>query len=637
MVSTWTQETGREVQGSRVFLAYSMYVNFSFVYKHRKGVTIMVIVTVCLCVYYSMDACVDKPSAPDPEQVDRIVPVGNLQCWQTYTCNKSSARENNQPPSSSSEQIGDIMQQDNKSLVDIEQQSEESTLDAVMDLTMTSNLASPTKQFLLSCKSGERNTDGLELNIKKDNSIVILPKAPDITLHRPRPTEVEASGFSGLDHRGIFYCHSKQGSSHHTTVTLISNYNKGNYYYMTHSGDFEDHKAVLTMNNLDQSKAGIYSASYLGDSPLFGAWMRLIVRACPKNKWGTDCDKECPECLNGGICHDREGDCVCPPGFMGMRCETACREGMFGRNCKESCKAESSCQGLTVCLVDPYGCSCASGWHGDHCNKPCPEGKYGADCLLRCNCTNKGKCSRFSGCLCPTGWRGQTCEKSDGVPHILDMASNLEWNLNSSPKILCSATGHPLPSHSSIELRKLDSTVLKSPESPLIPYLQQASRTTMESNKSTAQFEIPHLTTDYEGLWECRVSTNGGQDSRKFSLTVKEPPCPTTAPKLIEKSSKQLTVKPMENYRGDGPIVSTKLLYKPMEIEDSWTSITVYGSDLITLLNLKPMTKYQVRVQLTRPGDGGEGPLGPEAVMETDCPGVLTVTLRERNVGLRRA
>lgn len=50
---------------------------------------------------------------------------------------------------------------------------------------------------------------------------------------------------------------------------------------------------------------------------------------------------------------------------------------------------------------------------------------------------------------------------SDRAPQILDLDSNLEWNLNSSPKIFCSATGNPLPSHDSIELRKLDSTVLK--------------------------------------------------------------------------------------------------------------------------------------------------------------------------------
>ncbi|XP_072540419.1 tyrosine-protein kinase receptor Tie-1 isoform X1 [Salminus brasiliensis] len=521
-----------------------------------------------------------------------------------------------------------------------------STLDAVLDLTMMSNGANTAQHFVLSCISGERNFEGLELSIKKDNSILMLPNMPHFTVQKPRPKAVVASGFGNLEHRGIFYCLSNQGFNHHSNVTLISNYNKGlfrpqrlslmankgdtvhlamdvlgtekrdvtwkfngNYYYMTHWGDVSNRTAVLTLSDINQSNAGIYSANYVGDSPLYGAMMQLIVRACPKNKWGTDCDKECPECLNGGVCHDRDGDCVCPPGFMGTRCETACREGMFGRNCQEACKADTGCQDLTFCLVDPYGCSCASGWHGDRCHKPCPDGMYGADCLLSCNCKNKGKCSRFSGCHCPTGWRGQHCEKSDRAPQILAIDSNLEWNLHSSPKILCSATGHPLPSHTSIELRKLDSTVLK------------ASRTTMDSNKSTAQFEIPQLTAEHGGLWECRVSTNGGQDSRKFNLTVKEPPCPTTPPKLVEKTSRQLVVKPMENYRGDGPIVSTKVLYRPLETQAPWSSIIVYySSGSITLMNLKPTTRYQVRVRLSRPGEGGEGPEGPEAIMETDCP-----------------
>uniref|UniRef100_A0A8C2JVY6 Tyrosine-protein kinase receptor Tie-1 n=1 Tax=Cyprinus carpio TaxID=7962 RepID=A0A8C2JVY6_CYPCA len=386
---------------------------------------------------------------------------------------------------------------------------------------------------------------------------------------------------------------------------------------MTPIADVQNRTAVLDLMKVDANSAGIYSVSYVGDSALYSAWIRLIIRECPKNKWGSECDKECPECLNGGVCHDKDGDCVCPPGFMGMHCETACREGMFGRNCQESCKSENGCQGLSFCLTDPYGCSCASGWQGDRCRKPCLEGMYGADCLLSCNCKNKGKCNRFNGCQCPTGWRGQFCEKSDRAPEILDMASNLEGNLNSSHKITCSATGHPLPSHMSIELRKLDSTVLK------------ASHTTMDSKKSTAHFEIPRLSAEHNGLWECRVSTNGGQDSFKFTLTVKEPPYPTTAPKLLSRSSKQLVVKPVETYAGDSPIISTKVLYKPVDTEDSWSSIIVYGSDQITLSNLKPSTRYHVRVQLTRPGDGGEGPLGPEAIMETDCPGTCCFSYQQ--------
>ncbi|XP_065121094.2 tyrosine-protein kinase receptor Tie-1 isoform X2 [Paramisgurnus dabryanus] len=519
--------------------------------------------------------------------------------------------------------------------------------DAVMDLTMTSNRATSAPHFRISCISGERDADGIQLNIKKDNSIVRLVNPPNLNVERPQAKEVVATGFAGFDHIGFFFCHSKRGSDHLANVTLINNNGKGhfrpmmitmtaskgekvhltmevlgserrdiqwkfngNYYYMTPIADVQNNTAVLELEKVDETHAGIYGAGYVGDSPLLSAWMRLIIRECPNNKWGSDCDKDCPECLNGGVCHDKNGDCVCPPGFMGMRCETACREGMFGRNCQESCKSDNGCQGLSFCLIDPYGCSCASGWHGHRCHKPCPEGMYGADCLLTCNCKNKGKCNHFSGCQCPTGWRGQNCEKSDLAPEILDMANNLEGNLNSSHKITCSATGHPLPSHMSIELRKLESTVLK------------ASHTTMDSKKSTAIFEIARLSAEHNGVWECRVSTNGGQDSRKFTLTVKEPPYPTTAPKLLKKSSKQLVVEPnIDTYAGDGPIISTKLFYKPMDPMDSWSSIIVYSSDPITLMNLKPSTKYLVRLQLTRPGDGGKGPLGPEALMETDCPG----------------
>ncbi|KAI1892097.1 hypothetical protein AGOR_G00150460 [Albula goreensis] len=516
---------------------------------------------------------------------------------------------------------------------------------AVMDLTLISNAqAATSSEFFLSCITGDREASKIDLHIQKNESILRSDTPPSFEVHRPRAHEARASNFSRYDYLGVFNCHAVQNSVTLLTVTLVSNgrghfvpkklsvtanrgdtvqlamdivnsqktdvmwkYN-GNYYSTTHWGEFTNNTAVMTLHNLMQSNAGFYSTSYMGNSPIFGAWMKLIVRACPDKKWGSDCEQDCPECQNRGVCHDKEGDCICAPGFMGMRCETACREGMFGRNCQESCRSSMNCSGLNFCLADPYGCSCASGWHGPRCNKPCGKDMYGAGCQLSCRCKNGGVCNRFSGCQCPTGWRGRHCEKTDHAPQILEITNTPEWNLNSSPEIQCSAKGIPLPSHTSIELRKLDSTVLK------------AFRTTMDSDKSTAQFKIPRLSIEHGGLWECRVSTNGGQDARKFNLTVREPPCPTTIPILLEKRSKQLVVKPVETYRGDGPIVSTKLLYKPMETGDAWSSIIVESREPITLMNLKPSTRYRVRVQLTRPGEGGEGPLGPEAIMETDCP-----------------
>lgn len=50
--------------------------------------------------------------------------------------------------------------------------------------------------------------------------------------------------------------------------------------------------------------------------------------------------------------------------------------------------------------------------------------------------------------------------------------------------------------------------------------------------------------------------------------------------------------------------------------------LSVYSEkEPITMMNLEPSTRYRVRVQLSRPGEKGEGAPGPEAIMETDCPG----------------
>ncbi|KAM4549221.1 tyrosine-protein kinase receptor Tie-1 isoform 3-T3 [Odontesthes bonariensis] len=524
--------------------------------------------------------------------------------------------------------------------------------DAVMDMTMISTAeVTDVNHFIISCVNGERSLNHVKLDIKRDNKILLLSIPPSFKVDKQRNKKAVAKDFQNIDNIGIFYCESTQEAPHALeTVTMINNYRKanfipnsltltvnkgetvhlsmmlvrpekrdvtwkynGNYYYMTHWNEVINHTAALTVENAAFANQGFYSATYVGDSPLHGAWMRLIVRDCPGKKWGSYCDKDCPDCLNGGVCHDVDGDCICPPGFMGTRCETACRgEGMFGRNCQESCSSVGigNCKGLRFCLPDPYGCSCASGWFGSSCERACDNDMYGPDCRLSCKCQNGGVCNRFSGCQCPTGWRGQNCEKSDRAPQILDLDNNMEWNLNSSPKISCSATGNPLPSHNSIELRKLDSTVLK------------PSQTIMDSNKSTAFFEIPQLSVQLGGLWECRVSTNGGQDSRRFNITIKEPPVPTTAPKLLEKRSKQLLVMPAESHRGDGPIISTRLLYKPVENGDSWSSIIIYSEkEPITLMNLEPSTRYHIRVQLSRPGQKGEGAPGPDAIMETDCPG----------------
>lgn len=49
----------------------------------------------------------------------------------------------------------------------------------------------------------------------------------------------------------------------------------------------------------------------------------------------------------------------------------------------------------------------------------------------------------------------------DRFPQIVQLASELEFNLGSEPIISCVAIGNPLPTRDSVELRKADGTVLK--------------------------------------------------------------------------------------------------------------------------------------------------------------------------------
>ncbi|KAM9129322.1 tyrosine-protein kinase receptor Tie-1 isoform 2-T2 [Pangshura tecta] len=514
--------------------------------------------------------------------------------------------------------------------------------DAILDITLVANVQSPSHtSFYLSCVMGERAVSYLQ--IERDNKIVMTHPNTKFQNYRNRSNEVQARGFSVADLVGILYCLGKTQMEQARVVYVHNSRNahlvplkvtqtvsiadsatfsakvlhkkstdvlwkrNGTFYQTTHWGEVNGTLFTLTLPDVGLSENGVYSATFIGDSPLTSAFYRLIVRGCPAKKWGHSCEKDCPDCLNGGICHDSVGECICPPGFMGTRCEKACREGRFGRNCQEKCNNDQGCKGLSFCLPDPYGCSCASGWSGSHCNTACPVGHYGADCALQCHCQNGGTCNRFSGCVCPSGSHGDRCEKSDRIPQIINLDAELEFNLGSQAVISCMATGNPPPVRDSIELRKADGTVLTS------------IKAIMETDKTTSEFLVPVLTKADTGLWECRVSTSGGQDSKRVKVNVKVPPVPLRPPRLQAKQSRQLVVSPVDGFSGDGPVTSIKLLYKPKDNTSPWSSIVVDNSENITLMNLRPVTAYLVKVQLTRPGDKGEGAMGPQAVMVTEC------------------
>ncbi|KAG6928987.1 TEK receptor tyrosine kinase [Chelydra serpentina] len=367
----------------------------------------------------------------------------------------------------------------------------------------------------------------------------------------------------------------------------------------------------VTRSQADLQDAGVYSARYIGGNTFTSAYTRLIVRRCAAQKWGPSCSSICPVCTNNGICHEDTGECICPPGFMGKTCEKACGDNTFGRTCKESCKENSGCKYYMFCLPDPYGCSCATGWKGLECDEECQTGFYGPDCKLKCNCNNRGKCDRFKGCLCQFGWRGLQCEKegsADVPPQIKHLPDHVELNSGTEFKPICIATGKPLPIIEEFKLLKHDGTVFK----PV----------SFVSNRSEAKFHINRIQPPDSGMWVCSVQTVAGMAEEPFRVTVKVPPVPQYAPKMIDSGHNFLTINiNADSHTGDGPILSTKLLYKPAKGYQPWMSVEVNGKNK-RLDNLEPKTEYQFCVQLSRQGDGGEGHPGPQASFTTAALGL---------------
>ncbi|KAG8199340.1 hypothetical protein JTE90_011806 [Oedothorax gibbosus] len=208
-------------------------------------------------------------------------------------------------------------------------------------------------------------------------------------------------------------------------------------------------RTSITLTNVGIGYSGIYSLEYSLNNLQRRGYLRLIVRACPAEKYGPLCSSVCPGCLNGGICHDITGTCICAPGFGGSNCEEACEEGFVGRNCSVPCNLDEetdkfSCKGLLICLPDPYGCSCAAGYFGINCNETCEPGTYGAGCKQKrsCKCADSKNCDIYSGICkrnCTTGWYGKYCNETPvGITNlsydpITPFAVNLTWDCLPGP------------------------------------------------------------------------------------------------------------------------------------------------------------------------------------------------------------
>ncbi|XP_038066639.1 receptor-type tyrosine-protein phosphatase T-like [Patiria miniata] len=184
----------------------------------------------------------------------------------------------------------------------------------------------------------------------------------------------------------------------------------------------------LDFINASVADTGIYEAHFAGKrSDGKQALMRLIVRGCKRNKWNPPlCNADCPVCFNGGICDDRSGECICPPGFSGDFCGIPEGPNRFGQSGSFRCEelgGGPTCAGMLFCLPDPFGCSCAAGYQGIDCDETCAEGFYGADCAQTCHCMDGIACDETTGQCprdCALGFIGINCQACDNYTYGQD-------------------------------------------------------------------------------------------------------------------------------------------------------------------------------------------------------------------------
>ncbi|XP_071799499.1 uncharacterized protein [Asterias amurensis] len=178
------------------------------------------------------------------------------------------------------------------------------------------------------------------------------------------------------------------------------------------------------INGASNTDAGTYEVQSAGVR-LEGrqALMRLLVRGCQQERWGASCNEICPVCLNGGVCDDVGGLCICPPGFSGDICEIVLGPKRFGKDGSLYCDSgvlpdTTSCEGLLFCLPDPFGCICGAGYKGIDCNTECDDGTFGANCAQMCHCSGQVSCDKTTGrCLgnCASGYKGINCQDACGA------------------------------------------------------------------------------------------------------------------------------------------------------------------------------------------------------------------------------
>ncbi|XP_077458410.1 receptor-type tyrosine-protein phosphatase T isoform X6 [Stigmatopora argus] len=119
--------------------------------------------------------------------------------------------------------------------------------------------------------------------------------------------------------------------------------------------------------------------------------------------------------------------------------------------------------------------------------------------------------------------------------------------------------------------------------------------------------------------YRCVIRTDGGSGVSNYAeLIVKAPPTPIAPPELLAVGATYLWIKPNANsIIGDGPIILKEVEYRTTS--GNWAESHVVDAPTYKLWHLDPDVEYEIKVLLSRPGEGGTGPPGPTLVTRTKC------------------
>uniref|UniRef100_A0A3P8YUU1 Receptor-type tyrosine-protein phosphatase kappa n=1 Tax=Esox lucius TaxID=8010 RepID=A0A3P8YUU1_ESOLU len=198
------------------------------------------------------------------------------------------------------------------------------------------------------------------------------------------------------------------------------------------------------------------------------------------------------------------------------------------------------------------------------------------------------------------------CDKS---PHFLRLG-DVEVNAGQNATFQCIATGRDAVNN------KLWLQVWNGAGGRDIPV---ASTKNINHRRFAASFRLKEVTNLDEDLYRCVTQSDRGSGVSNFAgLIVREPPRPIAPPQLLGVGPTYLLIQLNANsIFGDGPIILKEVEYRMTS--GSWIETHAVNSPNYKLWHLDPDTEYEIRVLLTRPGEGGTGQPGPPLITRTKC------------------